>query len=228
MHEKAFRIDWYAHNAFVDFSELEVEEIGVVVQVINLIYIKNGPVDYDPKFIGKNCNISRGKCEKILASLIEKRRLFVTEEGKLSQKMCEKQLKTVQERRKKASESGKDGAETRWHIKEKQRVSDDDPTDEEIASFSNNSSIKTPLTPQGGEAEVLKSSERKGSPGYDVLAYLTNEGRQAARQAAPQWDIQHLAGIYNPKIHSGEFQRPRSADLAFAAWCARYTKGKPP
>ncbi|MCG8345029.1 MAG: hypothetical protein MI685_07710 [Chlorobiales bacterium] len=51
MSVKTFRVDWYPAAAHYDFSRLEAEEIAVLMQIINAIYIENGPIDNDPDHI---------------------------------------------------------------------------------------------------------------------------------------------------------------------------------
>lgn len=79
------------------------------------------------------------------------------------------------------------------------------------------------------EGEVSISSKPKvfGGP-YRIMDVLSEKGRQAARAAAPGWDISNLGRIYDQKIADGSFQEPRSPDHAFPAWAGIYTKGKPP
>jgi uncharacterized protein YdaU (DUF1376 family) len=80
-----------------------------------------------------------------------------------------------------------------------------------------------PPTPQRGQ----KFSEEE-IKGYDVMRLISVRGEDNLQASAPGWDKQHLAGIYNEKIRTGEFEPPRIPDLAFPEWCKKYTKGKRP
>ncbi len=59
---------------------------------------------------------------------------------------------------------------------------------------------------------------------FHVIDVLSEQGINAAKQAAPGWDIYHLAGIYDESVK--KMGKPRNANTAFPAWCAKYTKGK--
>ena len=84
------------------------------------------------------------------------------------------------------------------------------------------------LTPESLTARGFSDSGF-GKKGFDIRPMIDDDVLEACRRAAPQWDIQgHLAGIYNEGINSGARERPRCPKKAFPAWCARYTKGKPP
>lgn len=78
-------------------------------------------------------------------------------------------------------------------------------------------SEKTPKGVQGGVDKTV---------GCDVSKHLSDDGWAAARRAAEGWDIHRLIQVYNGGI--GKRGVPRNADAAFPAWCASYTKGRPP
>jgi hypothetical protein len=86
---------------------------------------------------------------------------------------------------------------------------------------------KTPIqpsekkTPKGVQGGVVDKTV-----GYDVGKHLSDDGWAAARRAAEGWDIHRLVQVYNGGITKRGV--PRNADAAFPAWCASYTKGRPP
>lgn len=59
---------------------------------------------------------------------------------------------------------------------------------------------------------------------WDILRVISDKGLSKAKANAPGWDIYNLANVYN----NGVTERgiPDKPDLAFSAWCAKYTKGK--
>lgn len=238
-------VSWYAHKAFVDFGSLEVEEIGVMTQIINLIYIKSGPVDYDPKYISKHCGVGPARCQKIILSLLQKEKIFLTECGRISQKKCEKEIKNSRERRENAAKNGQKGAKTRWGNKQDQQDSNGGaiiPANGITPHHNHNTVINTNhpstseprATPEppaiGTGVGVFKSGEGFGvsAPAFSIQRHLTDAGILAAKQAAQGWDIYALMRTYDEGVHNGKRQAPTYPDKAFAAWCARYTKGRKP
>jgi hypothetical protein len=77
---------------------------------------------------------------------------------------------------------------------------------------------KTPKGVQGGVSEK--------TVGYDVGKHLSDDGWAAAKRTAEGWDIHRLVQIYNAGI--SKRGAPRNPNAAFPAWCASYTKGRPP
>ncbi len=85
--------------------------------------------------------------------------------------------------------------------------------------------IPPPTPPRGERVSDFSERERKS---YDILAKMTEHGRDRARIEAPRWDLNFLAGEYNQAIRSGKIDPPAIPNLAFPAWCKSRTKGNPP
>ena len=229
MNCKTFRVDWYPHQAFVDFSELTAEEIGVLIQIINLIYIHNRPIENDPKFIGKSCDMRRHRCGTIINSLIQKGAIYLTKEGKISKHRCELELETVGKRRRKYAENGKKGADSRWGNEEKQALSDGKAISNNDASTSTDTSHKKPKTSTSsiaqqeyGGLERFGSNSKPpacGSTLFDIDKLLSDKAREQARQAAPGLGQQELMRSYNDWIRSGKVDPPKYPDKAYPEWC---------
>lgn len=227
MHGKAFRFDWNAQDSLIDLSRLEVEEIGVLMQIINLIYCHNGPIDNDPKHIGKVCNITRARARRIICSLITKGHIYITAEGKISKKRCELELQIVEERRKKYSKNGKKGAEIRHEIKENQQDKDSVAMSDVLASIRTNTNNNKETNNSINDPDFKPiSAFVPGS--YKIGRLLTPQAIQKAKQNAPGWDIYHLMSTYDSAVNSGKLELPRKPNAAFPAWCEAYTKGRPP
>lgn len=73
------------------------------------------------------------------------------------------------------------------------------------------------------EVEAPPAGER-----FSINAHLDGGAVQAAREAAPGWDMGYLMAKYDEGINSGQRERPKAPAKAFPAWCQRYTKGKRP
>ncbi len=239
MTSKTFRIDWYPHAAFVDFSELEVEEIGVLMQIINLFYIKNGPIDNDAKHIGKSCNIGGKRCAGIISSLINKGVISFVEDGKISQNRCLLELETIRKRRLKYSKNGEIGAEKRWGNEQNQELGNDQAILDVMANTSTDKSRSKPTGTTDGVAHqeggmlnrfgTNRNTSLNRCAGYNIDHHLSEKAREQARESAAGWCQQNLMRVYNKWIeekHNGT--PPKRPNAAYPAWCGSYTKGKPP
>lgn len=88
-------------------------------------------------------------------------------------------------------------------------------------------------TPNNGKG-VFKDSGGEGGASrpvgrpYRIEYHLSDEARTLAKKNAPGWEIHHLFSVYDEGIASGKRQIPDKPNFAFPAWCAKYTKGKPP
>jgi len=240
MATKAFRVDWYPRESFMDFAMLHAEEIGVLMQIINLIYSKNGPINNDPKHIGKSCGLTQKKCERIIHRLIQKGHLKEIHPDKLYNKRCDIELKDWKERVEKYSKNGQKGAEKRWQTQENQIVSDGQAIFDSMASTSTNNQyiINTgtgtadrSAWQEGGDLSRFGQkavTEPSPSKLFNIEDYLDDEDRRRAREAAPLWDQQLLIRTYNNWINGGNRPIPDKPALAYIGWCKKYTKGKPP
>jgi uncharacterized protein YdaU (DUF1376 family) len=86
---------------------------------------------------------------------------------------------------------------------------------------------KPPLPPEGGGRGLpVGKFGKEDWPGIERL--MDDATFQSARTAAPGWDIYYLGRTYDESIRGGERDPPKVPKKAFPAWCAAYTKGKPP
>ena len=121
MGKKVIHVDWYPHDALIDLSIFKSEEIAVLIQVINLIYTRQGPIKNDPAWIsGFVLDVGSTKCRRIIKTLIDKGCLYEDPGGFLQHKRCKKELDAAKNRMKIASESGKKGNEIRHGNKQNQ------------------------------------------------------------------------------------------------------------
>ena len=225
---KTFRVDWYPADALIDLSELNSEQRGVYIQLINLIYVRNRSLENDPKYICKHCSMGPKRCRTIIKQLLEKGKIFLTEDQKIMQKRCEKELNNINERRKKRSENGKKGAGERWETDKKQVDKNGDTIIGGMAStntsqsHSCNTDTSSDGCDQGGdETNVLSLPHR---PVYDIGEHLSNSARLDAIENSNGMDQQHLIRVYNKRINNRQTEPPNSPDKAYPAWCKSYTK----
>ena len=210
---KAFRVDWYPRDSFIDFSRLDAEEIGVLMQIINLIYSHNRAVENDPKFIGKTCNITRSRCARIIERLLIKEEIYLNDEGKIHKKRCKEALKEIEKRREQYSKSGKKGSEIRWGVEQNQI----DRGEEAISRTKASTNTRT-----------LKETNIKTHTNYDIERHLTDRDRQAFKDQCQGYDIHFYIREFNADINSGKRSPPsRSHTGAFLKWSQIYAQNNP-
>ena len=235
---KTFRVDWFPHDSLLDFSYLKAEEIGVLMQIINLIYAQNKLIDNDPKFIGKNCNLGPTKTARIINTLIKKGHIYIAFDNKIGKKRCDKELDNVSKRREKYKNNGEKGAKKRWDNKLNQEDRNNQAIPNSMTSINTNNSQSKKTNNQypsssRGELGMFGSDKNFadsafGSLNFDIDHYLSDEARQKAREAAPGWDQYALMKKYNNYINEKCKEKPIYPNKAYPAWCAKITKGKPP
>lgn len=82
----------------------------------------------------------------------------------------------------------------------------------------------SPLTPQKKTGGFKNKNGNGEEPPFDIRFELSDDDIEAARQAAPGWDIHHLQKVYNEGVDGRGI--PKFPGKAFVAWCKNYTKGK--
>lgn len=143
MTSKSFKIDWYPHAALYDWSKLEAEEIALLAQIVNSIYIENQPIENDPEHLSRLIKgFTVRKVKKVLQQLAEKGAINFDNNGKITQKRCKVQLNFVQTLRKQQSNGGQKSAEIRRQNKENQTLNSKTLKNSEASSNSNSNSKK--------------------------------------------------------------------------------------
>lgn len=132
----------------------------------------------------------------------------------------------LHEKRKKAGKKGGKTKSSNAKAELEQNPSGALPTKPKPKSIP--SKKETPLPPK------LSTDATKGGSGFDkngigkvafsIEPFLKDEDREAARRAAPGWDLHALMEIYN----EGRAERgiPTHPAKAFLGWVKSYTKGK--
>jgi len=207
---KAFRVDWYPHQSFFDFSKLEVTEIAVLMQIINLIYIENAPIENNPAHIGKNCNITKGRCSRTIDKLIEKKQIFIDKEGLINKTRCVNELDAIKKRRRNASENGRKGSEKRWETKQNQYDNNGKSISDNIASTS------------------TLSETNNNTRTYNIEDFITDTTREKFRKDNPAADIHFYICEFNKEINNKKRDTPSyNPAAAFLSWSKKYSKNHP-
>lgn len=110
---------WYRRfpdNFIAGTVGLTLEEKGAYSLVLDLMYVRGGPVPDEPRYIAGVCNCSVRKWNAIRAKLIELGKIHVVD-GYLTNERAEKEieisLKDAQERAENGAKGGNKSAETR-------------------------------------------------------------------------------------------------------------------
>lgn len=114
-------------EAFADFCELQAEEIGVLMQIINMGYInQRGPVEENINHLAKCCCIRPSKCQRIVDRLVHKSRIKIEDiDGKRYwvQKRTANEVKNIQEWKENESKRNRNCVVSRHEKERKQRLS---------------------------------------------------------------------------------------------------------
>lgn len=105
---KVRRLDYYPDEYIVGVSRMTFEHQGVYWMICSLIMSHGGPIENDPKWIGKLGGMGAAKCRNIIADLIAHGKL-AENEGKIGQKRAETELKHAQKRIETAQNNGSKG-----------------------------------------------------------------------------------------------------------------------
>lgn len=90
-----------------------------------------------------------------------------------------------------------------------------------------NSPLPPPPVDNSGGG-VLKNEGGKRLTPFRIEHLLSDAGLEAAKAAAPGWDVYVLMRTYDEGVNSGKREPPSHPDKAFPAWIPSYTKGKRP
>ncbi len=232
MEKRIFCIDFYPHEWVAETARLTLEERGLFIQVVSLIYCNRGPIANDAGWIGGVSGCSSRLANRIIHSLVDKGFLQVTSSGQITQKRAENELKTKRKWLEKGPKVSRKPLENEAQAPNNNDLSPRDqgaPRARVLLTSSlekKETSSSFPVT-ASAKGEVLKKGNGEGRP-YRVTDHLTDAGFEAARKQAGGWDIYHLGSVYDGKVNGCEFPVPTNPDKAFPAWCKSYTKGNPP
>jgi uncharacterized protein YdaU (DUF1376 family) len=104
---KIRRFDLYPDDMIAGMAELTNDERGVFVTAIAAIYSHGGPITCD--HLRRLCPGHARTHQRIVDRLLELHKLWLTEDGKLTQKRCEKEIKNACKRVETLQENGRKG-----------------------------------------------------------------------------------------------------------------------
>lgn len=89
--DRLFRIDFYPQDWLIDTARMSVEERGVYIQILMLIYSNRGPIENDAKWISNICGCSPRLARSLVDRLLETGFVQLSG-GKITQKRAEHEL----------------------------------------------------------------------------------------------------------------------------------------
>jgi uncharacterized protein YdaU (DUF1376 family) len=204
-----------------DTGSLSLLEHGAYLRLIGEYWNTGKPIPADASRIRRACGVQSDEDAKSAQYVLE--RYFYLDGEVWRHKTIDEDLAKESERALKKSEAARTAANARWANE-----------DEMPAACVTHATHSTPLhnqspiiiTPEGMEGSQ-RGVAKNGNRGFDILQLLSDKGLEAARRAADGWDIYRLAATYNNGL-GARGEPPRYPDKAFAAWCEKYTKGRPP
>lgn len=152
-----FRVDYYPHRAHAKYMMLNGDEIAMLTQIINLIYMNNGPIANDGRYLSQSIyDFGTAKCNRLVKILLEKGHIFLTDDNKIGQVMALKQLKLTRDRAETRARSGSLGGKTKAENQQNQQ--DNSST---LFSTNTNTSNIPPIVPQGGQTQSIENGKEK-------------------------------------------------------------------
>lgn len=82
----------YHGDALQGYTKLNLEERGAYTTILDLIYDAGGPIDYSERWLSGQMNCSLRKVRALIERLIELRKIYVTLDGKISNRRCEDEI----------------------------------------------------------------------------------------------------------------------------------------
>lgn len=183
----------------------------------------------DDKMLARICRMDARAWAKNGAVL---KQFWASESGRLYQKRLRGVRKFVSDKSNKNSHN----AQARW-LKDKETGDANALPNgcERIASKSKPKSTQRVIKPQSpfekdksvdNSAGLGSKSAGSVGSGFDIRKYLNDSALEAAKKNAPGWDIYYLINTYNEGVKGRGI--PDKPAGAFIAWCAKYSKLKPP
>jgi len=96
----------YHGDALHGYRGLTLEQRGAYTTLLDLIYDTGGPIDFNERWIAGHLDVTVNRAKKLVAELIELRKIFLTPRGQISNHRCELEIENALKISKKRAESG--------------------------------------------------------------------------------------------------------------------------
>lgn len=207
----------YPRDFYEDTRELKPDERGIYNDIVDLIYMAEGPIPDDPRALSHKLFCDTRVWLRIRSRLLATGKLFITR-GKLHNKRCQEVLATRElERRSK----GRCSAPTTYV---------------QCDLFGKDNEINDPMRVNSPYIEIDKESKKdnrsfeprvidggKSQPAM-IHRFVSEAALDQVRSVAPGWDRQALLRKFMDWPESKT--SPTDMDTLFIRWARKYTKGK--
>jgi uncharacterized protein YdaU (DUF1376 family) len=212
--DRLFRIDFYPQDWLIDTARLDPLDRGIFIQIIMLIYANRGPIVNDAGWIAGVSGTSKTVVKNSLNRLFSSG--FLQEnEGKITQKRTENELKSKANHLENSSKGGRKGG---GHNK---KNNDLPASDDQEPLPSPSPSPNPSASPSAKErSDQAPKPPQFNQQDYSILDNLDDDGLMDARvfASAGGHDLNSLAQAFNNAIKQGIMERPRKPNKAFSAW----------
>lgn len=179
-------IHWYTSDFLNACVDLECEVVGAYTIILNLMADKGGPIDDDPRWLARRCNLTTTRMRRIRNHLVESGKLSVRN-GMLGNA---KMLREIRRRDGKSNQAS-DAAKARW---KKYRAENKPqlPFEENFSSSSPQGREQKPAekTPKNMPKSAQKKPEKKQAQKSDISQTSANlptaDASRLARAAEPE------------------------------------------
>ncbi|MFC3074939.1 YdaU family protein [Shinella pollutisoli] len=96
----------YQGDALQGYRGLTLEQRGAYTTLLDLIYDHGGPIDFNERWIAGHLDVTVNRAKKLVAQLIELRKIYLTPRGQISNHRCEVEIENALKISKKRAESG--------------------------------------------------------------------------------------------------------------------------
>lgn len=103
----------YHSDALAGYLSLSLEERGAYTTLLDLLYDRGRPFPDNDRLIAGYLGVSPRKARAVVQSLLEKGKLYRTDEGELSNRRFDKEMGSAEEIARKHAENGAKGGRTR-------------------------------------------------------------------------------------------------------------------
>jgi uncharacterized protein YdaU (DUF1376 family) len=110
---KIRRVNYSPDEFLAGVQSLSVEEIGFYWVACSLIYSKGGPIDNDPRWLGRNAGCQPRRARRLIGQLLAKGKLSVDNAGRLTNGRAQREIKAATNRQRIASKAQAIGQQIR-------------------------------------------------------------------------------------------------------------------
>ena len=192
--DKLFRIDFYPHDWLVETGRLTLEQRGLFITIVALIYANRGAIAHDEGWIARAANCSPRLARKVITELaqLDYLQLISTENGvKVAQKRCEKELNIKRTHLESSSKGGRTSAENRGDVNKNNNITSSEPQKPLTTSIPIPNPIPNPipkvvysgLAPFGA-APPPSSADKKIKPKFENVPDWDGDNHAEIPQAA--------------------------------------------